>query len=223
MVVNFPVLIIGLLLLWFPRQWLRLGKVIGHRKKHRTGGDEPWKTREPGDPRLSFREFGKMRNYVDLLRGAVGSVAILGGSTIEAGLHVGPLSDRTDARIVLVIQLAILLIGVLIQMTRYERKHLSFYAPVFYIAGLSLALCGPWGALFAFTMVWAFSPLFGNGEVFLLIYAIMLVVFGKFLHETTVALPIAAGVFCFLPALLSLLMRKPLVVFTRKASSGAGG
>lgn len=221
--VDFPQLCVGLALLWFPRQWLRRGKVIGHhRRKKPSGGEEPWKTREPGDPRLSYREFAKPRNYLDLLRGAAGAVAIVGGFAIQGAIRTGDSLGRQDGRYVMMVQLGILLVGVIIQMIRFERQRLSFYAPVFFLAGLSVALCGPWAALFAFILVWAICPLFGNGEAFLVSYAAVLVAYGLFFHEAQRLYPIAAGLFCFLPALMSMLLRRPLVVFTRKAPSGAG-
>lgn len=222
MYVDIPQLCVGLALLWIPRQWLRRGKVIGHhRRKKPSGGEEPWKAREPGDPRPSYREFAKPRNYIDLLRGAAGAVAIVGGFAIEGAIQAGDAAARNDGRFALLAQLAVLLVAVVIQMVRFERRHLSFYAPVFFLAGLSVALCGPWAALFAFILVWAVSPMFGNGEAFLIFYAAVLVVYGLFLHEAQRLFPIFAGLMCFMPALLSLLLRRPLVVFTRKAPSGA--
>lgn len=223
MQVDLPQLCVGLALLWFPRQWLRRGKVIGHhRRKKTSGSEEPWKTREPGDPRLNYREFAKARNYLDLLRGAAGAVAIVGGFAIQGAIRASEAAGRHDARSAVAAQIGILLVAVIIQMTRFERGRLSFYAPVFFLAGLSVALCGPWAALFAFILVWAMNPLFGNGEAFLIFYAAVLVAYGLFLHEAQRLFPITAGLLCFLPALMSLLLRRPLVVFTRKAPSGAG-
>lgn len=223
MQVHILQLCVGLALLWFPRQWLRRGKIIGHhRRKKTSGGEEPWKSREPGDPRPSYREFAKPRNYLDLLRAAAGAVAILGGFSIQGAIHLGEAATRNDARTVLAAQLGVLLVSIVIQMTRYERRHLSFYAPIFFLAGLSVALCGPWAALFAFILVWAVTPMFGSGEAFLIFYAAVLVAYGLFLHEAQRLYPLSAGLFCFLPALMSLLLRRPLVIFTRKAPSGAG-
>lgn len=223
MQVDIPQLCVGLALLWFPRQWLRRGKIIGHhRRKKVSGNEEPWRAREPGDPRPNYQEFKKPRNYLDLLRGAAGAVAILGGFAINGAIRVVEAAGRQDARNVLLMQLGIFLVAVVVQMTRFERQRLSFYAPVFFLAGLSVALCGPWAALFAFILVWAMNPLFGNGEAFLIVYAAVLVAYGLFMHEAQRLFPITAGLLCFLPALMSLLLRRPLVVFTRKAPSGAG-
>ena len=82
----------GLLLLWFPRQWMRMGATVGSRRR-RSGSTstatlQPWEQRDAGDPRISAkREFGKLRNYFDLLRAAAGGLAIVGGYGIQSSLH----------------------------------------------------------------------------------------------------------------------------------------
>lgn len=216
-----PLLILGIFLLWFPRQWMRFGRVVGKHK--RRGGVEPWRHREPGDPRLSYREFTKGRNYFDLLRGAAGALAIVGSRFAEGAIFLADPTKRALATQVLAVKLAIVVIGLLIQTIRYERRHVSFYAPIFYLAGVSVALCGPWAALFAFLLVWAVNPMFGNAEAFLTVYGILLVGFGILFRDTARLLAIAAFVVCLVPVLLALLLRRPLVVFSRKPVSGSSG
>lgn len=216
MEVHVPLLIFGLLLLWFPRSWLRLGRVVGGRRRRSSGPREPWK-HERGDPRLSYDEFGKARNYFDLLRAAVGGLAIVGSSLVQPAIAAAEGASRGAVRQVLVAKLAILLVGLLIQTLRYERRHVSFFAAVFFVAGLSVALCGPWAALFAFMLVWAVNPMFGNAEAFLAVYAILLAGFGVLFRDTSRLLVIGAFGLTLLPVLLALLSRRPLVVFSRKA------
>lgn len=218
MSVHFPLLAFGLLLLWFPRQWMRFGRVLGPRKR-RHGGAEPWKTREPGDPRLSYGELTKVRNYVDLLRGAAGALAIIGSSWLEPAIMVANAASRAALRQVLLMDLVILGVGVLIQTIRYERRHISFYPPVFFLAGVSVALCGPWAALFAFVLVWAVNAMFGNAEAFLTVYGFALLLFGLLFRDTARLFNIAALAFALVPVLLALLSRRPLVVLTRKPVS----
>ena len=184
---------------------------------------EPWKQREKGDPRLGWGEFGKARNYVDLLRGRAGGLAIVGWHMMEGAITVAEGAGRGAGRQVLIAQVGILVVGLLIQTVRYERHRISFYAPVFFIAGVTVALCGPWAALFAFLLIWTVNPLFGNAEGFLSVYALLLVVFGVLFRDTSRLLVIAAFLVTFLPVLLALLMRRPLVVFSRKAVPSAGG
>lgn len=220
MIANVPLFVLGLLLLWFPRQWMRFGFVVGHHRRRSRKTSEPWNQREPGDPRISFGELSKVRNHVDLLRAIVGGLTIVGGPFMDASLAVADAADRVAARQLLVLQVAILLIGLLIQTIRYERRHLTFYAPIFYIAGLSVCLCGPWGATFAFLLIWAVNPMFGSAQAFLTVYAVLLAVFGYLFGTDSILLVMAAFLICFLPVLLSLLTRRPLVVLARRATNG---
>lgn len=220
MVVHYPLLVVGVLLLWFPRQWMRMGRVFrSHRK--RSGRVEPWKSREPGDPRLSLAEFGKSRNYFDLMRALAGALAIVGAKFIDSAIATTT-GDQAAAREVLVLQLGILFIGLLIQTVRYERQRISFYAPLFYLAGMSVVLCGPWAALFAFALVWGVNGMFRRAEGFLTTYGVALAGFGVLFKDTSRLLAGAALLMCLMPVILALLSRRPLVIFSRKPGHGDG-
>jgi hypothetical protein len=227
MTVDLPLLLIGLALLWFPRQWMRLGvTVLSHRRKSSAERNrDPRSDRTPGDPRVSFaREFTKGRNYFDLLRGAVGGLAVIGGLRIPASIALAETGTRVPAWQLLALKLGIIAIGLLIQTIRRERNHFAFFAPIFYLSGLTVSLCGPWAALFAFVLIWAINPMMTSAQAFLFGYSVAAMAFGLLFKDVGRSLPIAAFVFLFLPVLLSLLARKPLVVFTRKPvhSAGAG-
>ena len=226
MTVDFTQLLVGLLLLWFPRQWMRLGISVGTRRR-RTGGKadqiQPWERREPGDPRISFRlEFGKVRNYVDLLRAAAGGLAIVGGFGIPASLASGGEGQALPAWQVFALQAAILGLGALTQILRYERRHVSLYPPIFYLSGLSLGLCSAWPALFAFVLIWGLNPMLGGPQWFLSVYALVILVFGFLFRTHGLTLPMVASGLFLLPVLLSLLARRPLVNLTRKPAPPAG-
>src|SRR5437762_2120354 len=106
---NWPYLLVGLVLLWFPRQWMRLGKLIGRPRRRSPRAEEPWLRREPGDPQLSFRaEFAKARNYFDLLRGIAGGLAILGGLGISPGLRLAEPAPPHGGTLVIGARLTIL-------------------------------------------------------------------------------------------------------------------
>src|SRR5882724_7233142 len=96
MLVNLPFFLIAIALLWFPRQWMRLGFLKWSRRKRRSEGavrreEEPWKSDEPGNPAVKFgSEFMKLRNYVDALRATAGSVAVLGGFGIIPCIDAAP-------------------------------------------------------------------------------------------------------------------------------------
>lgn len=202
---------------------MRAGRVFGVRHRRASRATEPWKQREPGDPRLGWGEFAKARNYFDLLRGLAGGLAIVGWHMIDGAVTVAEGAAGGGARGALLAKIAIIVVGVLLQTVRYERQRLSFFAPVFYIAGVSAALCGPWAALFAFIMIWAITPLFPSAGWFLTVYGGVMFCFSYFFKDTGLFLTATAFVIAFLPVLLSLLTRRPLVVFTRKAVSGSSG
>ena len=224
MLVNLPFLLIALVLLWFPRQWLRLGLHV--RKRQRRSGEvvvsrelDPWKTDEPGNRAVKFgAEFSKLRNYVDLLRATVGGVAVMGGFEIDPSLDAAPNASHTVIAQVLALKLAILLVGVVVQTVRYERQRLLFFAPIFYLFGFSVGLCGPQTAAFAFVLIWAVNPMLKSPQGFLTVYAVLVGAFGYFFLEAGYELAIAAFVFCFLPVLMSMLAQRPLVLFTRKTT-----
>lgn len=228
MTVDLPLLLFGLLLLWFPRQWMRLGASVGGRRRRSSsgppGGAQPWEQRETGDPRVSpKKEFAKLRNYFDLLRAAAGGLAIIGGYGIQSSLQPAGANAAVHPLLVSSLQYGILLIGVLIQLIRYERRHVSFYAPIFFIAGLSVSLCVGWAALFAFILIWGLNPMFNGPQAFLSMYAFVQLGLGLLFRAAGVELPIVAFVLSFLPVLISLLARRPLVIMTRKASAASGG
>jgi hypothetical protein len=224
MTFNFPYLLFGLALLWFPRTWMRLGAAFLKRRRRRADPStiEPWKARSSGDPRISFvGEFGKIRNYVDLARGVAGGFTVMGGMGISTGLGLAP--DATHAAVMelQVLRVAILLIGVVIQTLRFEHSRVTFYPPIFYVAGVSVALCSIQGAAFAFVLIWTLNAAFGSAQAFLSVYALLLVAFGYFFGPGGLFASLCAGCLSLAPVLLSLLANRPLVIFSRKGTHSA--
>lgn len=220
MIVNFPLLLAALLLLWFPRLWMRRGRVVLSRPRRRRENPlitEPWREREPGDPQIIFRvEFSKSSNYLDLLRAAMGSLLLSGGLGAPAAVLTESGASRSEVWLALGLGTFALLAGLLIQTIRWEKQRLSFYPPIFYVAGLSAGLCDVRGAAFAFVLIWAMSPSLPNARGFLSVYALLLIVFGRFFGGAGVQLLLVAAGLAFLPVLLSLLAKRPLTVFSRK-------
>ncbi len=221
MVIHWPLLLLGILLLWFPRRWMRFGTVIKPRRRRRNTSpgwkSDPWNRQEPGDPRINVRiEFTKPRNFIDFFRAGVGTLVVLGAYDLLPGLTVAAGAGALAARQLLVIKLLILLVAVLIQTVRVEERRLSFFAPVFFLTGLSIGLCGPWAALFALLLVWSVSPMFANAQAFLVAYALLLGGFGVMFRSVSLTYVGTAAGLCFLPVLLSLLTKRRLGVFTRK-------
>lgn len=228
MLVNLPFLLIAIVLLWFPRQWMRQGLSFWNHRKRRSEGavrrdEEPWHAHEPGNPSVRFgAEFTKLRNYVDALRATAGCVAILGRFELDSCLQAAPGAAAVVAQEVMALKIAILLVGLLIQTVRYERQRLLFFAPIFFLFGLSIGLCGVKGACFAFVLVWAVNPMLKNPQGFLTVYALVMGVFGLFFLGWSNKLPLVAFVLCFLPVLLSLLAQRPLVLFARRGTRAPG-
>lgn len=219
MTVDVPIFVVALLLLWFPRRWMRRGVAFLRRRRRsaESARTEPWKNREPGDPHVNFGEFSKFRNYLDLLRAGAGSLMIWGGLGLPTSVAIPEGASRTVALQTMAVRVVVLLIGLLLQTVRYEKQHVTFYPPIFFLAGLSLALCDVRTAGFAFVLIWAINSALPNAQAFLTVYAVLLMVFGYFFHRGLNLSVIYAGFLCFLPVLLSLLAKRQLMSFTRKA------
>jgi hypothetical protein len=225
MTFDFPLLFLGLLLLWFPRAWMRLGKLVGRRRRRQPGRYvEPWREQEQGDPRLNPRkEFAKPRNYFDLLRGLAGGLAIFGSPLWPAAVTLAGNAPRAAALQLLVLKFAVLTVGLVIQTLRFDHRRVTFFAPIFYLAGLGVALCGPWAALFGFLLVWTINPMFGSAGAFLAMQGALLGAFGVLFRDTPRLSAALAFGLCLLPVFGSLLLRRPLVVFMRTAKRRSGG
>lgn len=212
----------ALFLLWLPRQLLRLGPLFRKRRSHRFKDTNPARTRQPGDPTVSFREeWGKFRNYVDLMRGALGSVALVGWlpGVTPAILPAGD-APTTTVQLVFWIVIAVLVLGVLIQSLRFEVR-ISVYAPIFYITGISLGACGPTVSLFAFALLWTINMALPNPTALLSVYALLVAAFTGLFEGLDRPLAFVMAGLCFLPVLVSLLIRRPLVVMTKKSKASS--
>lgn len=221
MIANLPLLLLALGLLWLPRSWMRRGPALW-RSKHRSGG-KPWTAPAQDGQSLAFRrELTNARNYFDLVRGFVGALALLGGLGVEPALAAGVGAPHSVAMQVLELRVAVLFIGLLVQTVRYERSRFSLAAPVFYVAGVTTILSGPTAGLSAFAIAWAVSGIVPNAQGFLSVQAFVLGLFGVWLNG--IVIPTILGVvFCFTPVLLSMLLRRPLVVFSRRSAVSSRG
>jgi hypothetical protein len=152
-----------------------------------------------------------------LLRAAAGGVLLWGGLGVRPVLAVAEGEPRSAAYQVLAVQAGIAILAVLIQAVRYEKHRLSFFPPIFFLAGLSVGMCGYKTAAFAFVFIWAVNPALKNARAFLTFYALSLYVFGA-LFRGFGSIPVALlALMSFLPVLLSLLTNRPLLAFTRRS------
>lgn len=213
--INWPYLLVAIAMLWFPRQWLRTGARVLKKRRKPDGAMERLAgigARDPDDKSVQpSREFANFRNYIDLFR------ALAGGFSLSQFAFA---AGNDDAELtVLIIQGIILFVAVLIQAVRFDGK-LSFYAPIFYFAGMSVGASGHFAGLFAFALVLAINPVIPTPRMFLTAYGFLLIPFGLAFGAEWRLLLLNASLI-LVPPLASLLTKRPLVIFTRKPKSVA--
>lgn len=213
--IHWPYLFAAVAMLWFPRQWLRSGKSILKRRRKPDGALERLAgigARDPDDRSVQpGKEFANFRNYVDLFRALAG------------GYCLGQFSFTTDGPdaggTVLLVQSLVLLVAVLIQTVRYDGR-LSFYAAIFYFVGLNVGVNGHYASLFAFALTLAINPVIPNPRMFLTAYGLLMLPFGLAFSADYALLGVNAGLVLLIP-LLSLMTKRPVVIFSRKAKSAS--
>jgi hypothetical protein len=176
----------------------------------------PWNSGSEDAASLSYRrELLKPRNFLDYFRAAGGAWALMGGYGIEPALRVDPNAEGGGNVRVLLLQAAIFTLGLLFQVVRFERGRLALTAPVFYLGGLVLLTCGPIAGLSGFVLAWFMTPVFPNVQAFLAILSCVVFLVSYFLAGLQ---PLAAVgfVLCWVPIVLSMLFRRPLIVFSRR-------
>ena len=205
MIVNYWILGLALLLLWFPRQWLRLGgKVLGRNTAHQPA--QPSVERDLRDASISFKsEIGKARNWVDLARAAAGAVALNSACfAVELG------AAKSIAPTIFALKGVLLLIAVLVQAIRLESR-VRLVAPIFFVLGLSFGLIGWQSALFAFVTVWTCNLVIPNAGVFLFAAASFQIAFGLLLARGLLTYQLLSACLAILPLILSGMLNRPLV------------
>ncbi len=231
MIIDLPYFILALVILWFPRQWLRFGRGATRRlrwlRRSRRHLNEQMRTREPGETRLTAaEEFSKPRNYIDFLRAFAGGLLIVGHAEWEIAAVIRHEVTTIDLTIdpaaglagngLDYLRMGLLLVGVIIQFLRFEGR-LTFYAPIFYLGGLGFALCGVNAGLFAFVVSWTLNtaaPLLPGG--FLSMYALLIFMLGLLLRGLGDSFVLFMGAVSFLPVLVSLLARRSLAIFVKR-------
>jgi len=213
--INWPYLLIAVALLWFPRQWLRSGKSMLKRRRKPDGALERLAgmgARDPEDRSVQpSKEFANFRNYLDLFRSLAGGYCLTQVAFQTAG---------ADAALkVLIIQCVIMLVAVVIQTVRFDNR-LSFYAAIFFLVGLNVGSLFHYAPLFAFALVLAINPVIPNPRLFLSAYGLLMLPFGIFFGAPLELLAFNSGLVLLAP-LLSLLTKRPVVIFSRKPKSAS--
>lgn len=205
-VIHWPYFLGALLLLWFPRPWLRLGRWRRRRRKQREVLEKFAQdgAREPGDHSVSLRrECFSLRNHVDGARGAAGTVALTSFSFTD--------SPPEAQRAVMGLTLAVLLVGLLAQTLRRREGRMAFFAPIFYAVGLNVGLGNHYPGAIAFLLVCAVNPVLPDARWFLTAYALALLPFNVFLGGGVQAAVLHSALL-FAPIVLSLLAGRSLAL-----------
>jgi len=205
MIVNYWILPFALLLLYFPRQWLRLGKKVIRSSAPRNLG-QPVVERDAQDASLSLKsEISRPRNWVDLARAAAGAVAVhYACFSVEFG------AAKSIAPKIFAIKCVLLVLAVLVQVIRLESR-VRLVAPIFFILGLSFGLIGWQSALFAFVAVWTCNRAISSVGVFLFAAASFQIAFGILLARGLFDYQLLSAGLAILPLILSGMLKRPLV------------
>jgi hypothetical protein len=224
--IHWSYLLLAVVLLWFPRQWLRTGRSVLKKRRKPDGALERLAgmgARDPEDRSVQpGREFAKFRNYVDLLRAFAGGYCLIQFAFEAEGEDAG--------RTAFILQSVVLLVAVLVQSVRLE-KRVSFFAALLFLLGMTVGTCGvssvahPFSighaaGLFAFALVLAINPVIPNPRWFLTAFGVLLLPFGFVLGAAPRFVAVNAGLILLTP-LLSLLTKRPVVIFSRKAKSAS--
>ncbi len=203
MVVHIPILVFALLLLLFPRNWLRHGPRVGGRPVRRQPG-EPAPERDPNERGLKpLVEAAKPRNWIDFGRGAVGALALTCAAILapEGGLG-GDWQTLTLHGVVLGV-------ASIVQMLRVEGR-LTLFAPIYFLQGVTFGIAGWFVGLVAMVGSWALTPVLPGPGGLLFVQGAVALSLGLLLGNTAPpALMILAGVI-WLPMLVSILMHRRL-------------
>jgi len=223
--IDYPLLLLAVILLWFPRQWLRFGRGVMRRwrwgKRAKGRRQETGNVREPGDTRLrANEEFAKPRNYIDFFRALLGALLLVGNSSwgVDASLTVATDQELLGHEAALIdrLRMAVMLIAVLIQFIRYEGR-VTLYAPIFFLGGLGLALAGFNAGVIALLVAWTMNasiPL--TPASYLTVYGLLIFMLGLVFRGMTDSYVLFVGTMCLLPVVVSLLARRSLAVFTKR-------
>jgi len=220
--INYLYLILAIILLWMPRHWLRGGRKAARKLglSRRSRKRDFVRIRESGDNRVNVtEEFGKVRNYVDFFRSMTGGLLLIGNPDLGVSSCFVGSEEIVVAQLgsfVFEIQILIIAIGVIRQFVRFEGR-VSFFAPLFYFAGLALALCGIGAGFFAFLLVWTLNSAIPVPPVgFLSVYAIFLWLLGMLFQGIGNYYVYVAAILYVLPVVVSLMARRSLALYNKK-------
>jgi hypothetical protein len=208
-------LLIGLVLLWLPRGWLRLGKPTATRKRRPNRDEEVERQRQPSDHSLWIGdEFSRIRNWLDLFRGMAGAFAVV--TTLpELITQLLAVTGASGDQLALGLFGGIFVAATTIQMIRMEER-LSLTPPIFFLAGVSFAVVGPQTALIAFVAIWAINTALPNPSIFMSVYATMVIILGIVLGAGKMETLLMSGLLIF-PPFIAILFKRRLAQFKKRS------
>lgn len=222
MSINYFYLVLAIILLWMPRHWLRGGRKAARKLglRRRSTKRDFVRIRESGDNRVNAsEEFSKARNYVDFLRALTGGLLLMGNPDLGVSSCFAGTEEIVAAQVgsfVFEIQILIIAIGIVRQFVRFEGR-VTFFAPLFYFAGLGLVLCGFGAGFFAFLLVWTLNSAIPVPPVgFLSVYTLFLGLLGMLFQGLGNYYVYTAAVLYGLPVVVSLMARRSLALFAKK-------
>ncbi|MEW6161238.1 MAG: hypothetical protein AB1813_27730 [Verrucomicrobiota bacterium] len=148
------------------------------------------------------------QNWADFVRASIGVYAL------TVGIEIDPAVSGAGTKALLV-KAAVLTPGVLLQVIRKHQKGLTFFAPVFYLSGVTLMLAGYSEGGFALFAGWLFC-VGGKNPIYQL--PVMGVALGVAGYIFNLSLPLMLNcALIFMPFVLGILFEKRLVIMSRSA------
>jgi hypothetical protein len=206
--IHWLYLVTGLALLLYPRQWMRFGKWRKKRRRERETAERFAQdgAADPSDKSVRLgRELLTKRNYLDFFRALAGGMALWEFSFVH---------DSADKWPVFGLKVALTLLAVVVQVTRF-RERITFFAAIFFFAGLSIGMGNYVSGSLAFLLTCTINPVIPNPRVFVSAFGLLLLPFNYFLGGDRNLVAVNSAIILLAP-LVSLLLKRPMVVFTRK-------
>ena len=199
---SYVYLALSLLLLWFPRNWLRFGVRVTPkppRKYNQTKVE-----RDPYDKSVKpLGEAAKSRNWLDLFRAMIGAYGVLRVAEQQAQ------GELADAPVLLALAAGALLVGTMVQMIRLQGR-LSLFAPIFFLQGLTFGATGGMVGTIAMLGTWGLSPVLPSAGALLFVQGAAALCLSLLLRGADPVLGMVAAGVTWVPVLISVLFRKRL-------------
>jgi hypothetical protein len=147
-------------------------------------------------------EAAKPRNWIDFFRAGIGAFTLLYVMEQKAG-------DFETAPKFLFWAGGAMFVAVLLQMIRYQKK-LSFYAPTFFLQGLTFGLAGGVIGMIAMVGSWALSPILPTAGALLFVQGAVTLCLSLLVSGADPVLGMVAAGLVWTPVLISVLLGKRL-------------